>query len=127
MNKRIAPWFDILFGLGAAFEAGVEYVSYEVTKNPDLLQMAEDSGLIAGISIGKGLISYLPGITKKERATSSGVNEVGLAANAASGIGSEIFKTLLGRQSNSFVYNAFTAQCLISTTANAFELYKKNE
>jgi hypothetical protein len=127
MNKRKAPWFDILFGLGAAFEAAVEYVSYEVTKNPDLLQMAEDSGLIAGICIGKGLISYLPAITKKERTASSNVNKVGLAANAASGIGSEMFKPLLGRQSKSFVYNAFTIQCVISETANAIELYNKNE
>jgi hypothetical protein len=127
MNKRIAPLSDILFGLGAAFEAGVEYAAYEVTKSPDLLQMAEDSGLIAGICIGKGLISYLPGITKKGRTTSSNVNKVGFAANAASGIGSEMFKPLFGRQSKSFVYNAFTTQCLISTTANAIELYNKNE
>lgn len=128
MKLRKAPLIDLAFGIGATFEALGECAGYLVTKSPDLLEMAKDSGIAAGACFAKAAGSYIPAFweeCKERKAEDPTVNGSGMVLNLGAGIINEIVKNSIRYQSKSVAYNALTAECLASTFANAVELHYK--
>jgi len=127
MKRRKAPLIDFGASGMAASETIGEFAGYLATGNPDLLEMAVDSGWSAFAYLCKGFGSYVFGLcgTKEEEGLEvHSVNGSGIVLNAIAGIIKDLaFK----KPSKSVSYNLFTPECFLSIVANAAELRYKKE